>query len=113
MSIDERKEQLLTLGQAARLLPTVNGKRIHTSTIWRWCSKGLHGCRLEHVRYGKRLFTSPEALRRFAGDLTDTSLLTPCSAGSQSAARTRLSVHASRYEDEARSAEIALDKEGI
>ena len=56
--IDLQSEQLLTLADAARHLPT----RPHVSTIWRWAAKGG----LETVRLGGRVYTSAEALDRFA-----------------------------------------------
>ena len=26
-----------------------NGRRVHTSTLWRWCRKGCHGVELHYV----------------------------------------------------------------
>ncbi|MCH8968605.1 MAG: helix-turn-helix domain-containing protein [Planctomycetes bacterium] len=56
--IDLQSEQLLTLAEAARHLPT----RPHVSTVWRWAATGG----LETVRLGGRVYTSAEALDRFA-----------------------------------------------
>ncbi len=56
--INLQSEQLLTLAAAARHLPT----RPHVSTIWRWAATGG----LETVRLGGRVYTSAEALDRFA-----------------------------------------------
>ena len=56
---------LLTLSQAAKQLPRVNGKRIHVSTLWRWCRKGLKGIRLEYSRVGRTIMVSDAALNRF------------------------------------------------
>jgi hypothetical protein len=66
MPIDIHTEQLHTLSQASRLLPKLNGKHPSPNAIWRWCRKGVGGVHLEHVRVGGRLFTSAEALKRFA-----------------------------------------------
>ncbi|MEE8172695.1 MAG: DUF1580 domain-containing protein [Alphaproteobacteria bacterium] len=56
--IDIQTEQLLTLAEAAKRLPT----RPHVSTIWRWAATGG----LETVRLGGRVYTSIEAIERFA-----------------------------------------------
>lgn len=55
----------MTLSQAAKGLPKVNGKRIHVSTLWRWCRKGQGGITLEYARMGRRVVVTPEALNRF------------------------------------------------
>ena len=65
MSIS-KDEALVTLTDAAKMLPRVGGgKRIHTSTIWRWMRKGCKGIFLEYVRVGSKIATSSEALNRF------------------------------------------------
>lgn len=58
-------EHLLTLAEATRELPSVNGKRHSAITIWRWCRKGIRGVRLEYIRIGRAMMTSREALNRF------------------------------------------------
>ena len=70
-------EQIVTFTEAAKLLPKMNGKRPHASSIWRWARKGVQGVRLESRRIGGRFVTSIEALERFteklaAIDLPDT-----------------------------------------
>ena len=69
--IDISQEHILSLPQATAALPKVDGKRVHVSSIWRWCRKGLSGVRLEHVKIGGRLCTSREALNRFANALAE------------------------------------------
>jgi len=71
MPIDIHEEQLVTLCEAAKLLPKLNSKRISAHAIWRWCRKGVSGIHLEHVRIGGRIFTSPEALNRFVNGLAE------------------------------------------
>lgn len=63
--IDTTLESLVSLSQAAKLLPTPDGRPPHCSTIWRWCRKGIKSVHLEYVRVGHRVCTSPEALSRF------------------------------------------------
>ena len=56
---------LVTLSQAAKLLPKVGDNHLHTSTLWRWCKKGLRGVYLEYGWMGRFIVTTPEALGRF------------------------------------------------
>jgi hypothetical protein len=70
MTINADIEKLVTLTEAAKLLPAVGGKRIHVSTLWRWCRKGLRGVNLEYLRVGSRIATSHEAMHRFFTALT-------------------------------------------
>ena len=66
MSIDISGEQILTLTQAAKSLPG----RPNISTLWRWYTQGVRGCRLETVMIGGRRYTSVQALQRFADRLS-------------------------------------------
>ena len=64
-------EHLRTLEQAARKRPPGrNNRPTHVSTVYRWISKGVRGVKLEAIRIGGRLYTSDEALQRFAERLT-------------------------------------------
>lgn len=58
-------EKHLTLSEAAKVVPKVNGRRPHTNSVWRWCRKGLNDVKLEYVRVGRTIMTSEEALQRF------------------------------------------------
>jgi hypothetical protein len=63
-------DELVTLRQAARLLPKRRGgKRAHASTVWRWATAGLRGKRLEVLRVGGIAYTSEAALDRFFREL--------------------------------------------
>ncbi len=64
-------EEVLTFTEAAAVLPRLNGKRPHASTLWRWARRGLHGVHLETRRIGARFVTSREALERFAKKLSE------------------------------------------
>jgi hypothetical protein len=70
------KEELITLTQAARLIPPARrGKRTHLSTILRWILDGAKApngtvVKLEGVRLGGRWLTTKQALQRFAEALT-------------------------------------------
>ena len=69
MPIDIHAEELCTLVGATQLLPKVNRNPLHANAIWRWCRRGVRGVHLEHVRIGGRIFTSAQALNRFANAL--------------------------------------------
>lgn len=62
-------EQLITLTEAAKLLPRVNGRKPAVCTLWRWCRKGLRGQFLAYVRVGRRICTTRQAMLRFFTDL--------------------------------------------
>lgn len=71
--INIQLETVVSLSDAANLpqLPRRRcGKRIHSSTIFRWCQKGIRGVRLETIRVGGTLCTSIEAIQRFCNRLT-------------------------------------------
>ena len=65
-------EDLATLTELAKGLPG----RPHSSTVWRWCRKGVKSrsgdrIQLEHVRIGARVFSSPQAVEQFGRRLAD------------------------------------------
>ena len=80
--------ELLTLNDVAKLLPTFDGKRVHTSTLWRWCCKGSRGVQLEYTRLGSRILTTEAAVRAFMQARTE--------VDSQPAARSRPRTSAQR-----------------
>ncbi len=60
--IDVEFDHLLTLSQAAKLLPEPPSP----VTMWRWTSKGVNGgIRLATVKCGSKSLTSKEALNAF------------------------------------------------
>jgi len=75
--IDIEKEKPLSLSEATRVMPKIDGKKLHVSTMWRWCKKGLRGVRLEHIRIGHRVCTTYPAISRFVNKLADVETLTP------------------------------------
>ncbi|REK12638.1 MAG: DUF1580 domain-containing protein [Planctomycetota bacterium] len=83
--IDLTNEHLLTLAEAASLLPD----RPSIATLWRWRTRGAHGRRLESIVLGGKVYTSREAIQRFArqsgGD--DTSTIRTPAARQQAIAR--------------------------
>lgn len=91
--IDPTRDELLTLPEAARTLPRVGGKRPSCTTLWRWCCKGIgpDRIRLEHVRVGRRVVTTREALGRFMAATAEAAAdrLTPPAAMPAPKPRTR------------------------
>ena len=70
--IDIDREELITLAEAAKLLPRRRkGRKPHVSTLHRWCTKGVHGVRLEYIYVGGTRCTSVAALQRFFDALTE------------------------------------------
>ena len=65
MAIDPDQENVMSLTEATRVLPRINGRKPAVSTLWRWCRKGLRGVHLEYLRVGRNIVTSKEALHRF------------------------------------------------
>lgn len=70
MAINIDNEEAMSLAEAAKSLPRVNGRRPSLSTLWRWCRKGLKGVRLDYLRVGRKIVTSREAMNRFFAALT-------------------------------------------
>lgn len=71
MAIDLQNEKVLSLTDASKALPKIDGKRLHISTLWRWCRKGIRGVQLDYIRLGHRVCTSAEALTRFTQQLAE------------------------------------------
>lgn len=71
MAIELHKEQILSLTEAAKSLPRLNGRRPAISTLWRWARKGVRGVRLDYIRVGRGIATSAEALQRFFNALAE------------------------------------------
>ena len=110
MAIDLQTEEVLSLTDAAKALPPVDGRRPHVSTIWRWCRRGVRGVHLEHARIGHRVVTSQQALSRFAQRLAETDADPPAQPVRQAGIRPR--TERQRQRDVAR-AKRALDRAGI
>ena len=69
--IDANTETLISLSQAAKLLPSRRaGKRPHVSCLYRWTTAGCKGVILESIQVGGTRCTSREALARFFDALT-------------------------------------------
>lgn len=75
--IDLRKEELIKLSEAAKLIPSrQSGKKLNASTIWRWGKFGHGGIRLEMLRRPGTVsrgdyVTTAEAVVRFLAAIAE------------------------------------------
>ncbi len=105
MTIDLNSETVGTLAEVAGKLPRLGGRNIHTSTLWRWTSRGIRGVRLEHLKLGGRIVTSLEAVQRFSERLNEASVAVRPPNASEKNRRPRTSA---QLERDARAAEAEL-----
>ena len=108
MAIAVFEENVVTLAEAAKRLPTVKaGKPPHVSTLYRWAQRGCRShdrrvVRLETIKVGGTTCTSLEALQRFFDRLSDdTTTVSPPTHFSR------------RRQRQIEAAERELDKAGI
>jgi len=70
--IDFQSEELISLADAAKLLPRRRaGRPVHVSCVYRWTQLGVKGIILESSQCGGGRVTSREALQRFFDRLTE------------------------------------------
>jgi len=62
---ESTQRKYLTLTAACRVLRTTTGKRLHPSTLWRWCRKGIRGTRLRYFRVGRSVCVTEATLNEF------------------------------------------------
>ncbi|MDB5350169.1 MAG: hypothetical protein JWN86_1416 [Planctomycetota bacterium] len=75
MGIEIASETLLTIKQYCEFRgPGRGGKPMSPLTAYRHINIGVRGIRLEHTRVGGTVYTSVEAVQRFADALTDAKL---------------------------------------
>ena len=75
MNNPENASKWLTLSEAAKLIPTTNGKCVSTQTLYRWATKGCRGIVLPHLRFGRRVAIERDSLETFAGQLAQAWML--------------------------------------
>jgi hypothetical protein len=67
--------RLIRLNDVPRLpwIPTRRaGSKLHASTVWRWCLRGVAGIKLQHVRVGGTICVTECWLQDFFVALADT-----------------------------------------
>jgi len=73
MAIDITTERLISLEEAAKLIPGRDGGTLHKITIGLYCRRGKLGIKLDSVLAGPRRCTSIEAVARFIEALNEAS----------------------------------------
>ena len=106
-------EELITLTQAARRLPKIDGKKVAVSTLWRWCRKGLRGEHLEYIRVGRKVCTNPEALERFFAKLVELDERVPPDTRSLPPDRRRTPITSKQRQKALAEADAVLRRAGI
>jgi hypothetical protein len=69
-SISDELKPLREFAKHPLLRHRRNGKAINYVTLWRWCNRGMRGCRLEFVKVGGIPFTSERKLLDFFSAIT-------------------------------------------
>lgn len=65
--IDIATDELISIREAARLVPGRRGRRgVHPTTVYRWIAGTPDGTRLETVMIGGSRYTTLAAMREFA-----------------------------------------------
>lgn len=65
-----KEQNAISLNQAAKYFQ-IDGKKPHTSSLWRWCRVGLAGgkVKLRYRKFGRRIVTSIAACEQFSDEL--------------------------------------------
>lgn len=116
MTIDLQSETVVSLTEAAKALPSIDGRRIHVSTLWRWARKGVRGVQLEYIRLGHRVCTSVEAVQRFAEALarSDVDRAAPMLRHQEGATTRRMKKRTpAQFQRDVASAENEIKKRGL
>ena len=106
-------EELMTLTQAAKCLPKVDGKKPCVCTLWRWCRTGLRGVFLQHVRVGRRVCTTRSALLRFFSAVAELDQQAAAPARSQPRTLKRRPITSRRRQRALAEADAVLKRAGI
>lgn len=68
-SIAEQFRDAIPVNKCSRFIPG----NPHCATVWRWCTKGVRGVRLETVMIGGRRMVTPQSLDEFLRQLNSDS----------------------------------------
>lgn len=68
--IDVINGDLISLAEAAKILPKRRGKSVHLNTIHRWTRQGIRGVILETIRIGGSVYTTANAVQAFCDRLS-------------------------------------------
>ncbi len=106
-------EELITLTEAAKLLPKINGKRPAICTLWRWCRKGLRGVFLQYIRVGRKICVTRRAMLRFFTELAQLDQRVPPDTRSQPRALKRRPITSRQRQRALAEADAILEEAGI
>ena len=74
VGLDLENDVVLALRDVAkRVPPSRRGKRCNISTVYRWCSRGVRGRKLQSWEFGGKRITTVRALEEFCRPVTDES----------------------------------------
>lgn len=62
---------LISLQDAAKMVPGQAKGRIHIMTLYRWATTGVQGHRLQTTRIGGRIFTKEAWIQKFMIDCSN------------------------------------------
>lgn len=62
----------LTFSEASERIPPVNGRKVHSATVWRWATSGVRGVRLHSRLVGGRRVTTEADIKAFLVALGET-----------------------------------------
>ena len=65
----KRKAPMLTVEKVRDYIESIGAERPSHATVCRWCSKGVHGMFLPHVRVGKIIFVNRTDVDKFLSRL--------------------------------------------
>lgn len=110
LSLESPTNELISLNEAAKLLPRIDGKKVAVVTLWRWCRRGLRGEHLEYTRVGRKICTTHGALLRFFNRLAELDELIP---PSRPATLKRAPISSSQRQRSLAEADAVLKRAGI
>jgi hypothetical protein len=65
------RQKPMSLAAAARAFGRLRGRVPHISTVWRWCTKGVRGVRLQSYVVGGTRVVTAEAIDRFLAQTSE------------------------------------------
>ncbi len=64
-------DEWMSLSEAARRLPKLDGRKIHPSSLWRWCKQGIRGQRMRYRKLGGRIVLTLADIDEFSQRLAE------------------------------------------
>lgn len=99
ISSAQTSSPFMTLSEAAKTLPRINGRKMHVSTIFRWCRNGVRGVFLEYGKMGRTIVVTESGLRKFFTGLAEADKIGQATIPTPHKRRPRRACDASRQQD--------------